>query len=560
MPSPPPDDRLTTPAPAPAPAGGLPASAADPALAETRPHADRAAPDLRGGDPLIGQCVRAYRIVRELGRGGMGVVYAAEHVDIGQRAAVKTLNLQRLGGSASDPAITQRFLTEAKALAIARHPGLVQLFDYGQLADGTLFLLMEFLDGESLADRRESQRRQSPESTQMPAMAPRQAVRIGRQIADALTLAHEKGIFHRDLKPSNVFLIADSEAESGERVKILDFGLARIAQAAGQDAGTAATSPASVARTSTSVVMGTPIYMAPEQCRGLAQADGQADVYSLGVLLYELLAGTPPFLADTSGDLIAMHIYRTPTPLQRKAPDVPRPLADLVMRMLRKEPEQRPTMAAVSRALRLIEAQGPEAPRPTATRRLLPWGLAATLLAAGLLWRLRSAEQRPVPPPIPPATQPTTAQTATAQPTTAQTATVKPATQPATAQPTTLQPTTAVPAPATDSAPHPDASVGAASPAIASGSGQTAAPQATASHRAGSSAPGPDRPASPTAAPTRDRAARKRAGSERTADPGTPAAKPGTVPTATSAAPSPSTAPAPAPAKPDEEVNVPALR
>lgn len=393
MPSPPSDDRPFAP-PQPASHSPSPAPAADPALAETRPHADRAqAPD-RPVDPLIGQCVRAYRIVRELGRGGMGVVYAAEHVDIGQRAAVKTLNLQRLGPSGSDPAIAQRFLTEAKALAIARHPGLVQLFDYGQLPDGTLFLLMEYLEGESLADRRERQRRQAADSAPCQAMAPVEAVRIGRQLADALGVAHEKGIFHRDLKPSNVFLVADSEAPAGERVKILDFGLARIAQTADAAADGA---PASPARTSTSVIMGTPLYMAPEQCRGLAHADGRADVYSLGVLLYELLAGTPPFTGNTTGELIAMHIYQQPVPLSRRAPGVPRDLSALVMRMLRKDPEQRPLISEVGRVLRAIEASGLAAPARRPLLAVLSLVVTLSLVAGGLMWWRRTPMPAVVP-------------------------------------------------------------------------------------------------------------------------------------------------------------------
>lgn len=538
MPSPPSDDRSRLPLPN---SAGAASATVDPALAETRPHADRAAPPDRSGDPLIGQCVRAYRIERELGRGGMGVVYEAKHIEIGQRAAVKTLNLQRLGGSASDPAIAQRFLTEAKALAIARHPGLVQLFDYGQLPDGTLFLLMEYLEGQSLADRRESRPAQDPAAPGGTAMTPVDALRIGRQIADALVVAHEKGIFHRDLKPSNVYLVADSEAPAGERVKILDFGLARIAVSRADDAGSAASS----ARTSTSVVMGTPIYMAPEQCRGLSLADGQADVYSLGVLLYELLAGTPPFTGTTSGDLIAMHIYRQPQPLSRRARGVPRPLADLVMQMLRKEPDQRPTMAQVSRTLRQLESAGPPKEQDSLGRRMLPWVLGLGLAGAGLLWRQRVLET-PLPDRGP-------------QPTIPDASVVNP-------QPPVLQPPVTAPTylPTDAGLGHGDAAHGI-DPGGDPASGASIPPSRPAPDPLlpvpTASAPPPARAAS-----SKERTIKRSAPAGHSAAAGTPPAVPSPVPavlgpsTQPAGAGVPAPEKAPAPTKPDEEVNVPALR
>ena len=558
MSSPPPSSSDSPPVAAQPGEGDRPRVDREAALAETRPHAASAAasaaqaaqPPVRSADPLIGQCVRAYRIVRELGRGGMGVVYQAEHIEIGQRAAVKTLNVQRLGGSATDPAITQRFLTEAKALAIARHPGLVNIFDYGQLPDGTLFLLMEFLDGESLADRRDSLRAAQGSPEPVAALPTKAAVRISRQIADALVAAHEKGIFHRDLKPSNVFLVPDTEAPSGERVKILDFGLARI-RAATQPGGDEATpTAASTAQTSTSVVMGTPLYMAPEQCRGLALADGQSDVYSLGVLLYELLAGEPPFSGDTAGDLIAKHIYRPPPPLARRSNELPRPLVDLVMRMLRKDPSERPSMAVVSRALRSIEAMNLSKQAPSSrsgTARRTPRGfyiaLALGLLAVGLGLALRYGGLTARSPAHPPHDQPATSGAplplAESQPA----APVGPARGQPGEPPAPLSPSHSPsnPAPAgAEASPSPDPVDPPRAKAATAGSGRTGASKEHAKRER------PD-PAGTTLGTKAD----SPKGSTRP-----PGAQPTASPPATVVAPVPATVPP----KPDEEVHVPALR
>ncbi|MFO0579388.1 MAG: serine/threonine-protein kinase [Polyangia bacterium] len=214
-------------------------------------------------DPHIGQRIGSYRVVRELGRGGMGVVYEVVHEQLGQRAVVKTLQPEL----SHNQSFTQRFLTEARAISIAQHPGLVKIFDFGQLPDKTLYILMEHLAGEPLSARLVRQKLDEPT-----------ALRLARQVASTLQAAHERGVIHRDLKPANIFIVPDPEAPAGERVKLLDFGLAKINEGL---------PGADLRGTASGTIMGTPLYMSPEQCRGLANTDGKTDVYSLGVLLFE---------------------------------------------------------------------------------------------------------------------------------------------------------------------------------------------------------------------------------------------------------------------------------
>ena len=170
---------------------------------------------------LIGQRVGQYRVLRELGRGGMGVVYETLHDGISQRAALKTLHPEL----SRNPQFKKRFLNEARATSLAKHPGLVKVFDSGQLHDGTLYILMEFLDGESLAKRLGDDDDQGDHQQRMPEVM---ALRLCRQMASALSAVHAEGIAHRDLKPANVLIVKDPEAPAGERVKILDFGLAKL--------------------------------------------------------------------------------------------------------------------------------------------------------------------------------------------------------------------------------------------------------------------------------------------------------------------------------------------
>ena len=285
-----------------------------------------------------------YKVVRKLGEGGMGAVFEAVQEPIGRRVAVKILHAKY----AQDPQITARFFNEARAVNLIDHPGIVQVSDYGQLPDGTAYLVMEFLKGETL-----SQRVKKGGGLQLF-----EILRLARQIGSALAAAHDKNVYHRDLKPDNVMLVpdVDSETPGRERAKLLDFGIAKVAQP--EDQSETGTGPSQAPRTSTDVVMGTPRYMAPEQCRGGVQIDDKADVYSLGIMLYELLGGRAPFIG-ASGEVLAMHIYEQPAPLQKLAPQLPEDLVALVHRLIQKKKEDRPSMRQVTQELEQLGVRHP---------------------------------------------------------------------------------------------------------------------------------------------------------------------------------------------------------
>lgn len=278
---------------------------------------------------IDGQRLGAYRIVRLLGEGGMGAVYEARQEPLDRRVALKTLHAEHAKNQDS----IARFFNEAKVLSRLEHPSIVQVSDFGYAADGTAYLVMEYLRGQSLAGRIRSL---SERGQRLPIVT---ALQVCVQVADVLRVAHAQGIIHRDIKPDNLMLVADPVAPGGERVKVLDFGIAKL------------TYERSGVKTGTDQMMGTPAYMSPEQCAGAGGVDAQTDVYALGCVLYELVSGRRPFIADGLGLLIAMHMFEEPLPLHGLVPKLPKQLGELVHRMLRKDKTQRPTMLEVATEL-----------------------------------------------------------------------------------------------------------------------------------------------------------------------------------------------------------------
>ncbi|MDY0000045.1 MAG: serine/threonine-protein kinase [Polyangia bacterium] len=272
--------------------------------------------------PLTGKLLeQRYLIKEKLGEGGMGVVYRAEHTLMRKEMAVKVL-LPQFG---SYEGITKRFHREAQSASRLDHPGIIHINDFGETADGMLFIAMELLSGRSLT---EIIKKEAP-------LAVDRAVRIALQLCLALDHAHAQGIVHRDLKPDNVMLAAKGEAE--DIVKVLDFGIAKITEGEGS----------AEALTEAGLVFGTPEYLAPEQAAGQA-ADPRADLYALGIILYEMLAGERPFTAPTKLELLGKHIHEKPTPLRKAKPDlgIPAELDRVVLRILEKRPEDRFQSAA----------------------------------------------------------------------------------------------------------------------------------------------------------------------------------------------------------------------
>ena len=263
-----------------------------------------------------------FRIEREIGTGGMGTVYLATHLGLERPVAVKIIKREFAG----DADVADRFLREARTMAKLHHPHAAMIFDAGNLPDGRHFIVMEFVEGETLSQVLAREGRFSPS----------RAVDIATQICDVLEEAHRLGIIHRDLKPSNILI--------GKRgVCVLDFGVAKVL-------ASSAESTATHASTGSGQLIGTPRYMSPEQCLG-QRVGARSDLYSLGVLLYEMLAGRPPFVDPLQSALLVKQATAPAPPLPRLRQDIARPLALAVHSLLAKRPEDRPRTAAAAKAL-----------------------------------------------------------------------------------------------------------------------------------------------------------------------------------------------------------------
>ncbi|MEO8705469.1 MAG: protein kinase [Kofleriaceae bacterium] len=268
-------------------------------------------------DALIGFVLAdKYRIVRQIGRGGMGVVYEAQHIQLGKRVAIKLM----LEKYQDDTEAIARFQREAVAASRIGNPHIIDVSDVGVGHDGRSFVVMELLNGLPLSQVREM----------TGPMPPWRAVSIMRQVLRAVGAAHAKGIIHRDLKPDNIFLIGQDDQH--DFVKLLDFGISKVLDLDEQIAFTKLTH--------TGVVMGTPLYMAPEQAQGLPVGAG-ADIYACGAILYELLSGRPPFEGQTYAVLVAKLLTAEPDHLASLRPGLPLALVNAVHRALAKEPQDR---------------------------------------------------------------------------------------------------------------------------------------------------------------------------------------------------------------------------
>lgn len=254
-----------------------------------------------------------FRVEKQLGEGGMGAVYLAEHLRLKKKVAIKCLH----PGFASNPEVIRRFKNEAVAASSIGHPHIINVLDMGQFSDGTFFMVLEFLDGKDWQH----------ELDQSGAQAPAEVAHIGLQICAALGAAAAKGIVHRDIKPENIFLIE----KQGDKnfVKVLDFGISKILDGTGS-------------ATKTGALMGTPHYMSPEQVLGKKDVTHLADIYALGVIFFQALSGRVPFEGETLAQII-LKIANEPAPsLALQTPEVPPQFCRLVGQMMEKEPSARP--------------------------------------------------------------------------------------------------------------------------------------------------------------------------------------------------------------------------
>ncbi len=337
-----------------------PTSAVDPPVA---------LPPASPSDPLVGAMVGSFRIERLLGRGGMGVVYLGEHPIIGSRVAVKFLH----ESMCASPDLVGRFYDEARAVNLIGHENIVGIYDLSLLPPSRYYIVMEYLDGSPLSALLRAGR-----------LAPQTAIGILLQLADALRAAHDRGVVHRDLKPENVFVLKRHGRE--HFVKLVDFGIAKLA---GRGSG---------ARTAAGMIVGTPEYMAPEQCED-GRADPRTDVYALGVMAYEIATGRLPFTGPAIPQILLAHLREAPVPPRLLDPSVPPALERIILKALAKKPDDRfQDMAALAANLEAARreipaASGPARPAGRGAEPPAPSGLEIELhLADGEPRHLRAAE------------------------------------------------------------------------------------------------------------------------------------------------------------------------
>jgi len=341
------------------------------AVAAAAATATKAQPEERF-DSLLGVVLAGrYEVLRRIGEGGMGAVYEAKHTLIGKRVAVKVL-LEKFHAQSD---LVARLLQEARLASSIGHENIVDVTDFGTTDDGRSFVVMEFLDGESLA---ELAMREAP-------LPIERSLRIARQVASALGAAHAKGIFHRDVKPENIYLVQRGDTDF---VKVVDFGISKAVKPGGDEG------PETYRLTHTGLLLGTPLYMSPEQARGSEDLDHRVDIWALGVLLYECLTGEVPFRANNYLQIISQVLTHEPMPPSQLRPElgIPDAVEAVVMRAMEKDRTRRyQTMAELERDLERLLAGDqnvgtppvPEGGTPPVARRAPPrWPLVLAATAA----------------------------------------------------------------------------------------------------------------------------------------------------------------------------------
>ena len=291
---------------------------------------------------MVGKKINNYELRELVGDGAMGVVYLAEHPVLRRRVAVKLLKRQYL----ESPSLVTRFVNEARAAAAIHHPNVIEVIDVGLVEEEIPYIMMEYLDGEPLSRRLARER-----------LGVGKAVDIAIQAARAVAASHAIEIIHRDLKPEKLFLVSDPMSPGGERVKVLDFGIAKLRPDwAGSDGP----------KTRTGVIFGTPAYMSPEQCRGLNdEVDVSTDIYALGCILFEMLCGRAPYISPGWGDVLMMHMSDEIPVASAENPRVP-PAIDRVIRtaLAKKKADRYPSMREMNRALAQARNEVQDTPAP----------------------------------------------------------------------------------------------------------------------------------------------------------------------------------------------------